>query len=164
MNQELYSQKRENQKGSVNLLQPRITKSNSTERKINFPSNLGNRNSKVFLSVPYAIYSNIDIFWMMAGKLFSKTQTWASWNAQRYKDPIRKNVVCSMQNIMLPPTGEDLVKQTLKRSQIVEKKCVDKYAVATYNLAAAKIERQIQIQNSPELDDCLIDLDQIHTT
>ena len=133
MNQELYSQKRENQKGSVNLLQPRITKSNSTERKINFPSNLGNRNSKVFLSVPYAIYSNIDIFWMMAGKLFSKTQTWASWNTQRYNDPIRKNVVCSMQNITLPPTGEDLVKQTLKRSQIVEKKCVDKYAFATQN-------------------------------
>ena len=50
-----------------------------------------------------------------------------------------------MQNTMLPPTREDIVKETLNRSQAVAKECGDKYAIVTYGLAAAKIARQIQI-------------------
>ena len=56
-----------------------------------------------------------------------------------------------MQNTMLPPTREDIVKETLNRSQAVAKECGDKYAIVTYGLAAAKIARQIQIQNSSKL-------------
>ena len=62
----------------------------------------------------------------------------------------------------LPPTREDIVKETLKRSQAATKECGDKYATVTHDLAAAKITRQIQIQNSPELNDCLIQFGQIH--
>ena len=50
-----------------------------------------------------------------------------------------------MQNIRLPPKREDVVKETLKRTQAVAKDCGDKYAIITYDLAVAKIARQIQI-------------------
>ena len=56
-----------------------------------------------------------------------------------------------MQNTMLPPTREDVIKETLNRSQAVAKECGDKYAIVTYGLAAAKIARQIQIQNFSKL-------------
>ena len=38
-----------------------------------------------------------------------------------------------------------------ERSQAVAKECGDKYAIVTYGLAAAKVARQIQIQNSSKL-------------
>ena len=58
----------------------------------------------------------------------------------------------------------ECMKKTLNRSQAVAKECGNKYAIVTYDLAAAKIGRQIQIQSSPKLDDCFIQLGQFHTT
>ena len=55
------------------------------------------------------------------------------------------------------------MKETLKRSQAVAKECGDKYVIVTYDLAVAKIARQIQIQNSPKFDDCFIQFGQFHT-
>ena len=99
----------------------------------------------------------------MAANLFSKTPMRAGWNTQRYHEPIKKQVICYMQNIRLPPTRKDVVKKTLKRSEAVAKECGDKYAIVTYSLAVAKITRQIQIQNSPKFDDCFIRFVQFHT-
>ena len=92
----------------------------------------------------------------MAGNRFSKTPMWAGWNTQRHPETTSKHVVCYMQNIKLPATRSDVVKETLKRSQAVAKKCGDKYAIITYDLAVAKIARQTQIKNSPEFYNCLI--------
>ena len=41
----------------------------------------------------------------------------------------------------LPPTREDIVKETLKRSQAAAKESGDKYATVTHDLAVAKITR-----------------------
>ena len=68
-----------------------------------------------------------------------------------------------MENIRLPPTREDVVKVTFKRSQVVAKECGDKYSIVTYDLVVAKIARQIQIQNSPKCDDCFMQFCQFHT-
>ena len=75
---------------------------------------------------------------------------------------MNKQVVCYMHNIRLPPTREDVVKETLKRSQAVAKECGDEYVIVTYDLVVAKIARQIQIQNSPKFDDCFIQFGQFH--
>ena len=99
---------------------------------------------------------------MMAANLFSKTPMWVGWNTERYSEPIKKQVTRYMQNIRLPPTREDVVKETLKRSQEVAKKCGDKYAIATSDLAVPKTARQIHIQNSPKFDDCFIQFGQFH--
>ena len=66
-----------------------------------------------------------------------------------------------MQNIKLSPIREAVIEETLKRSQADAKKYVDKYAIVTYDLAVAKMARQIQIQNSPEFDDCFIQSGQL---
>ena len=89
--------------------------------------------SKVCPSVSYLKYSNIDTLWMMTANLFSKTPMWASWNTQRCPKPINKQVVCYMQNIRLSPIWEDVVKETLKRSQVVGKECGNKYIIVTYD-------------------------------
>ena len=68
-----------------------------------------------------------------------------------------------MQNIRLPPTREDVVKETLNRLQAVAKECGDKYAIVTSDLAVAKTARQIHIQNSSKFDDCFIQFGQFHT-
>ena len=59
-----------------------------------------------------------------------------------------------MQNIRLPPTRENIVKEFLKRSQAVAKECADEYAIVTYNLAVAKITNSDL--NSRKVDDCFI--------
>ena len=66
-----------------------------------------------------------------------------------------------MQNIRLPPTRENIVKEFLKRSQAVAKECADEYAIVTYNLAVAKITNSDL--NSQKVDDCFIQFGQFHT-
>ena len=51
-----------------------------------------------------------------------------------------------MKHIQLPPTRADVVKETLKSSQIVAKECGQKYALVTYDLAIAKIAKRIQCE------------------
>ena len=80
---------------------------------------------------------------MIAGNHFPKTPMWEGWNTKRYPEPTRNNVVCYMQNIRLPPTREDVVKETLKISQAPKKECGDKYAIFRHDVAVAKITRQI---------------------
>ena len=99
----------------------------------------------------------------MAANLFSKTPMLVGWNTKRYPEPIKKQIACYMQNIRLPPTREDVVKETLKRSQAVAKECGDKYAIVTSDSAVAKTARQIHIQNSSKFDDCFIKFGQFHT-
>ena len=70
--------------------------------------------------------------------------------------------MCYSQNIRLPPTREDAVKEILKRSQSVNTECGDKYTIVTYDLATAKIERQVQIQNCSKLDSFFIESGQFH--
>ena len=46
-----------------------------------------------------------------------------------------------MQNTRLPPTRENVVKESVEGSQSFAKKCGDTYAIVTYDLAVAKIAR-----------------------
>ena len=73
------------------------------KKKLSIKFSFSSKN-KVCPSVSYLKFSNIDTLWMMAANLFSKTPMWAGWNTQRYSEPSNKQVVCSMQNIRLPPT------------------------------------------------------------
>lgn len=46
-----------------------------------------------------------------------------------------------MQNIRVPPTRDDFVKETIKRSQVVAKECGDEYAIVTYDSVVAEIRK-----------------------
>ena len=57
-----------------------------------------------------------------------------------------------IQHIKLPKTRNDVVKDTLRQSQIVASKCNEPYALVTYDLAVAKIAKQIQATEKPLFD------------
>ena len=57
----------------------------------------------------------------MTANLFSKPPMWEDRNTNRYPEPIKKHVVCYMQNVRLPSTRDDVVKETKKKSQAVVK-------------------------------------------
>ena len=57
--------------------------------------------------------------------------------------------VCYMKHIQLPRTRFDVVKETLKRSQEVSKECGQRYTIVTYDLAIAKIAKQLQSEEAP---------------
>ena len=68
-----------------------------------------------------------------------------------------------MKNIQFLPTGDAVVMQTLKISQEVVKECGDAFALVSYDLAVAKIARQIQLEREPEFDDCFVMFGQFYT-
>ena len=57
-----------------------------------------------------------------------------------------------MQHIKLPPNRNDVVKETLRQSQIVASECSESYALVTYDLTVAKIAKQIQATEKPLFD------------
>ena len=57
-----------------------------------------------------------------------------------------------MQHIKLPPNRNDVVKETLRQSQIVASECNESYALVTYDLTVAKIAKQIQATEKPLFD------------
>ena len=89
---------------------------------------------------------------------------WHGWNSLKEVDINPQQKVFYMQHIKLPPTRNDVVKETLKRSQTVAvEECGEKYALVTYDLAVAKIAKQIQASDSPDFDNVFIMFGSFHT-
>jgi hypothetical protein len=65
-----------------------------------------------------------------------------------------------MENIELPPTRLDVVKETLVRSQKVASECGDTYAIN--DLAIVKPALQMQAQESPRFDNVFVCFDAFH--
>ena len=84
------------------------------------------------------------------------------WNSFKEVDiNPQQNVFC-MQHIKLPPTRNDAVKETLRQSQIVASECNEPYALVTYDLAVAKITKQIQATEKPLFDNVFIMFGSFH--
>ena len=81
---------------------------------------------------------------------------WHGWNSLKEVDINPQQKVFYMQHIKLPPTRNDVVKETLRRSQIVASECNEPYALVTYDLAVAKIAKQIQATEKPLFDNVFI--------
>ena len=60
----------------------------------------------------------------------------------RFTDTSPKQIVHYMNHIRYPPTRNDVVKETMVRSQQVSKKCKQRYTIVTYDLALAKIAKK----------------------
>ena len=52
--------------------------------------------------------------WMILSTLQDKIPMWAAWNSLLTVDPLPQQTVCYLQNISLPPTHNDVVRETLK--------------------------------------------------
>ena len=87
---------------------------------------------------------------------------WHGWNSLKEVDINPQQKVFYMQHIKLPKTRNDAVKDTLRQSQIVASKCNEPYALVTYDLAVAKIAKQIQATEKPLLDDVFLMFGSFH--
>ena len=67
-----------------------------------------------------------------------------------------------IQHTKLPPTRNDVVKETLRQSEIVASECNEPYALVTYDLAVAKIAKQIQATEKPLFDNVFIMFGSFH--
>ena len=61
-----------------------------------------------------------------------------------------------MENIQLPTTRLDVIRETLQRSQQVASECKQREVVVTYDLAVAKPALQIQSTEQPKFDNIFI--------
>ena len=73
-----------------------------------------------------------------------------------------QQLVWYMKYMQLRPTRADVVKETLKRSQIVAKECGQKYALVTYDLTIAKIAKRIHCKETPQFDNAFIMFGSFH--
>ena len=112
----------------------------------------------------FSVYSTRNVLWTI-GKSVSPHDLpmWHGWNSLHEVDINPKQNVFYMQHIKLPPTRNDVVKETLRRSQIVAEECHEDYALVTYDLAVAKIAKQIQATEKPQFDNIFIMFGSFHT-
>ena len=55
------------------------------------------------------------------------------------------------------------MKETMRRSQVIAKECGEKYALVTYDLAVAKIAKQIQSTEAPLFENVFVMFGSFHT-
>ena len=85
----------------------------------------------------------LDLLWTVAKSLLVDAQVpmWIGFNSERFTDTNPKQIVHYMNHIRYPPTRNDMVKETMVRSQQDSKKCKQRYTIVTYDLAVAKIAK-----------------------
>ena len=106
---------------------------------------------------------SLDTLWSLAKVYFNETiPMWTEWNSLHVVDENPKQTVCYMDHIQQPATRLDVVKETLKRSQSVSKACGEEFTLITYDLAVAKIAKQLQCAESPTFDDIFIMFGSFH--
>ena len=78
----------------------------------------------------------LDIAWMMSTVIVKDTLMGVGWNSLITRDPLPKQNVCYMENILCPPpTRHDVIVKTMVMPQKVAKKCNEDYASVHYDLA-----------------------------
>ena len=88
--------------------------------------------------------TTLDLLWLMIVNLSSiEIAMWIGWNTLAKPSSLKQRL-CYMKHIQLPPTRTDVVKKTMKRSKLVAKNCNQQYVIVTYDLAIAKVAKQLQ--------------------
>ena len=87
---------------------------------------------------------------------------WTGWNSEKYYEKTPTNKIGYMKPITLPPTRTDVVRETTIQSQKVSAECGSKYTITTYDLAIAKVAKQIQCEEYPTFDSIFVMLGRFH--
>ena len=112
----------------------------------------------------FSVYNTRSILWTVGKSLFPYNLSMChGWNSLKEVEINPQQNMFYMQHIKLPPTRNDVVKETLRLSQIVASECNEPYALVTYDLAVAKIAEQIQTTKKPFFDYVLIMFELIYT-
>lgn len=97
-----------------------------------------------------------DALWMMSNALQSDTPMWFEWNSLVTVDNLPQQTIQYLENIKLPITILDVVRETLKRLHQVAAECHQEGIIVHYDLAIAKPALQIQCTEVPRFDNVFI--------
>ena len=106
-------------------------------------------------------YCDYDTLWMIAFNKNDKIPMWTGWNTSQTKEANLQKIGY-MKHIQLPPTRADVMRETLIRSQTVAAECGQEDALVTYDLAIAKVAKQIQCESAPKFDNVFIMFGSFH--
>ena len=88
--------------------------------------------------------------------------SWIGWNSLVTATPEHKHQVWYLPQISLSPTQHCVVAETMNRSLIVAMEAGKTSIAVTYDLAIAKVAKQIQSQESPKYDQLFINIGAFH--
>ena len=102
------------------------------------------------------ITKHLEFMWMISFNLLENTPMRTGWNAERFIEKCPRQPVEYMQHIPFPPTGTDVVKETIVQSKRVSEECGSTFAVISYDLSIANIAKKIQNKEPDEFKDVFI--------
>ena len=112
---------------------------------------------------PETLCTDRNLLWALAKSIFpDAVPSWCGWNSLNFVDQQPHQALGYLKPIPLPPTRTDVVKETLKQSQKIAEECGEDHALVTYDLAVAKIAKQIQDAEQPSFDNIFIMFGSFH--
>ena len=104
----------------------------------------------------------IDFYWLTQSQLEKRLPLFPGFYSQFIQDHLPQQRILYMDPISAPPTRDDVVRETMKRSMKVANETGQEYGVVTYDLAVALKAYSIQALDSPLFDKLLIMLGNFH--
>ena len=100
--------------------------------------------------------ASFDTPWTFSFNFLQDMPMWTGWNSERYYEKTPATNIGYMKTITLPPTRADIVRETMIQSEKMSAECGSKYTTITYDLAIAKVAKQIQCEEYPTFDSILV--------
>ena len=110
----------------------------------------------------FSKFKREDLLWKVTFNNIQSVLIWTGLNTKEHIETSSQQFVCYIKHIQQPSTRADLVKEILKRSQVVAEEGGQKYTLVTYDLAMAKIAKRIQCEETPEFDNAFIMFGSFH--
>jgi hypothetical protein len=98
----------------------------------------------------------IDFYWLTQSQVERQLPLFSGFYSQFINDCLPQQRIWYMDPISAPPTRNDVVRETMKRSMKVASETGQEYGVVTYDLAVALKAYSIQALDSPLFDKLLI--------
>ncbi len=104
----------------------------------------------------------LDFYWLTESQVDKRLPLFPGFCSQLIHDHLPQQRIWYMDPISGPPTRNDVVRETMKRSMTVANETGQEYGVVTYDLAVALKAYSIQALDSPLFDKLLIMLGNFH--
>ena len=108
------------------------------------------------------LISRIRFYWLLKCQLLKTVLLYPGFYSQYSYDAMPQQKICYMDPISSPPTRNDVVRETMKRSMKVALESKQEYGIFIYDLAVALKAYSIQALDSPDFDKLLILLGNFH--
>ena len=104
----------------------------------------------------------VHFYWLLQSEVDKPLPLFPGFYSQFIHDHLPQQKIWYMDPISAPPTRNDVVRETMKRSLNVAIETHQEYGVVTYDLAVALKAYSIQALDTPRFDKLLIMLGNFH--